>query len=99
MTNGPEAAAQSKRPVRRNVLTARAVAEWKRMPVCEAGTVRWVVAPARWVAATLTGPSLGLGTQIRPHIERRFGASFDDPVGRLSDHIGAVRDEALAPGG
>ena len=34
------------------------------MPVCETGTVRWVVAPARWVAATLTGPSLGLGTQI-----------------------------------
>jgi probable F420-dependent oxidoreductase len=34
---------------------------------------------------------LGLGTQIRPHIERRFGAAFDDPVGRLRDHIGAVR--------
>lgn len=34
---------------------------------------------------------LGLGTQIRPHVERRFGAAFDDPVGRLRDHIGAVR--------
>uniref|UniRef100_UPI003F7F38E8 LLM class flavin-dependent oxidoreductase n=1 Tax=Escherichia coli TaxID=562 RepID=UPI003F7F38E8 len=51
------------------------------------------VAYSAWDLAALSNGrfQLGLGTQIRPHIERRFGASFDDPVGRLSDHIGAVR--------
>ena len=51
------------------------------------------VAYAAWDLAALSGGrfQLGLGTQIRPHIERRFGAEFDDPVGRLVDHIGAVR--------
>ncbi|MGI9577067.1 MAG: TIGR03617 family F420-dependent LLM class oxidoreductase [Microthrixaceae bacterium] len=34
---------------------------------------------------------LGLGTQIRPHIERRFGADFDRPVQRMGDLIGALR--------
>ena len=34
---------------------------------------------------------LGLGTQIRTHIERRFGAGFDRPVHRMSDLIGALR--------
>lgn len=51
------------------------------------------VAYSAWdLAETSAGRfQLGLGTQIRPHIERRFGAAFDDPVGRLRDHIGAVR--------
>lgn len=51
------------------------------------------VAYAAWDLAALSGGrfQLGLGTQIRPHIERRFGAEFDDPVGRLVDHIAAVR--------
>ena len=51
------------------------------------------VAYTAWdLAETSAGRfQLGLGTQIRPHIERRFGAAFDDPVGRLHDHIGAVR--------
>lgn len=51
------------------------------------------VAYSAWdLAETSRGRfQLGLGTQIRPHIERRFGADFDDPVGRLRDHIGAVR--------
>ncbi len=34
---------------------------------------------------------LGLGTQIRAHIERRFGTEFDHPVQRMSDLIGALR--------
>lgn len=34
---------------------------------------------------------LGLGTQVRAHIERRFSAQFDQPVARLRDYIGAVR--------
>lgn len=51
------------------------------------------VAYSAWdLAAVSDGRfQLGLGTQIRPHIERRFGAAFDDPTGRLRDHIGAVR--------
>ncbi len=34
---------------------------------------------------------LGLGTQIRTHIERRFGEDFDRPVQRMSDTIAALR--------
>lgn len=34
---------------------------------------------------------LGLGTQVRAHIERRFSASFDQPVERLRDYILALR--------
>jgi probable F420-dependent oxidoreductase len=51
------------------------------------------VAYTAWDLAALSDGrfQLGLGTQIRPHIERRFGAKFDDPTGRLRDHIGAVR--------
>lgn len=51
------------------------------------------VAYAAWNLAELSGGrfQLGLGTQIRQHVERRFGAAFDDPIGRLRDHIGAVR--------
>lgn len=33
---------------------------------------------------------LGLGSQIRPQIEKRFGAEFDDPVGRMADKVGAI---------
>lgn len=34
---------------------------------------------------------LGLGTQVRAHIERRFAATFDQPVERLRDMILAMR--------
>ena len=34
---------------------------------------------------------LGLGTQIRPQIERRFGASFDKPVARMREQVEAIR--------
>ncbi|GAB3014065.1 TIGR03617 family F420-dependent LLM class oxidoreductase [Mycobacterium bourgelatii] len=34
---------------------------------------------------------LGLGTQIRPQIEKRFGAQFDNPVGRMVELIAALR--------
>ena len=36
--------------------------------------------------------TLGLGTQIRTHIERRFGVGFDHPVDRMRDMVGALRD-------
>jgi probable F420-dependent oxidoreductase len=34
---------------------------------------------------------LGLGTQVKPHVERRFSMSWDRPVARLRDYIGALR--------
>lgn len=35
--------------------------------------------------------TLGLGTQIRTQIERRFGADFDRPVARMTELVGALR--------
>ena len=34
---------------------------------------------------------LGLGTQVRAHIERRFSMPWDKPVTRLREYIGALR--------
>ncbi|MFL5733005.1 MAG: TIGR03617 family F420-dependent LLM class oxidoreductase [Chloroflexia bacterium] len=34
---------------------------------------------------------LGLGTQVKAHIERRFAVHWDAPAARLRDYIGAVR--------
>src|SRR6516165_8412924 len=34
---------------------------------------------------------LGLGTQVRPQIEKRFGAQFEHPVARMAELIGALR--------
>ncbi|CAN5145609.1 LLM class F420-dependent oxidoreductase [soil metagenome] len=34
---------------------------------------------------------LGLGTQVRAHIERRFSMPFDQPAARLADYIRALR--------
>src|SRR5256885_14948263 len=34
---------------------------------------------------------LGLGSQVRAHIERRYGAAFDPPGPRLRDYVEAVR--------
>ena len=34
---------------------------------------------------------LGLGTQVRAHVERRFSADFDHPAARVTDYIRCVR--------
>ena len=34
---------------------------------------------------------LGLGTQVRAHIERRFAAAFEHPAARIVDYIGCLR--------
>jgi len=34
---------------------------------------------------------LGLGTQVRAHIERRFSTSFDHPAARVTDYIHCLR--------
>ena len=35
--------------------------------------------------------SLGLGSQIRAQVEKRYGASFDRPIARMRELIGALR--------
>jgi probable F420-dependent oxidoreductase len=35
--------------------------------------------------------TLGLGTQVRTQIEKRFGADFDRPVARMREMVGALR--------
>ena len=34
---------------------------------------------------------LGLGTQVRPHVERRFSTRFDHPAARIVDYIDCLR--------
>jgi len=52
-----------------------------------------ITASAAWELAEVTGGRfrLGLGTQVRAHIERRYGATFEQPGPRLRDHVLAVR--------
>lgn len=52
-----------------------------------------VTAATAWELADATGGRfrLGLGTQVRAHIERRYGVAFDPPGPRLADYVGAVR--------
>jgi probable F420-dependent oxidoreductase len=35
---------------------------------------------------------LGLGTQVRAQVEKRYGAEFDRPIARMRDLVGALRD-------
>ncbi len=35
--------------------------------------------------------TLGLGTQVRAQIEKRYGAAFDRPVARMTELVGALR--------
>src|SRR5215210_5498233 len=52
-----------------------------------------VTAQVAWELAELTGGRfrLGLGTQVRAHIERRYGVEFDHPGPRLRDYVLALR--------
>lgn len=52
-----------------------------------------VLAQQAWDLATLSGGrfSLGLGTQVRGHVERRFGMPWSAPAPRLEEWIGAIR--------
>lgn len=46
-----------------------------------------------WDLARLSGGRfiLGLGSQVRAHVERRFGMAWERPVARMRDVIGAIR--------
>ncbi|MEM8922618.1 MAG: TIGR03617 family F420-dependent LLM class oxidoreductase [Actinomycetota bacterium] len=52
-----------------------------------------VSAAVAWELAENTGGRfrLGLGSQVRAHIERRYGADFDPPGPRMRDYVEAVK--------
>jgi len=52
-----------------------------------------VTAQVAWDLQAFSGGRfiLGLGTQVKAHIERRFSAPWDSPVGRMRDYIQALR--------
>ena len=51
------------------------------------------LAYAAWDLQGLSGGRfvLGLGSQIRAHIERRFGSTWDSPLGQMQEWIAALR--------
>jgi probable F420-dependent oxidoreductase len=51
------------------------------------------MAQTAWDLQDLSGGRflLGLGTQVKPHIERRFAMPWDAPIARLKDYIVALR--------
>lgn len=51
------------------------------------------LAYAAWDLALLSGGRfvLGLGSQVRAHVERRFGMPFDPPLLRMRDTVAAIR--------
>ncbi len=52
-----------------------------------------VMAHLAWDLAALSGGRfiLGLGTQVKAHIERRFGVPWDPPAAKLREYLEAVR--------
>ena len=52
-----------------------------------------VTAEVAWELAAATGGRfrLGLGTQVRAHVERRYGSEFSPPGPRLREYVRAVR--------
>ena len=52
-----------------------------------------VTAATAWELAEATGGRfrLGLGTQVRAHVERRYASDFDRPGPRLREYVRAVR--------
>jgi len=51
------------------------------------------LAHTAWDLSRLNGGRflLGLGSQVRAHVERRYGSSFDRPAARMADQVDAVR--------
>src|SRR6516164_2572022 len=52
-----------------------------------------LTAQAAWMLAQATGGRfiLGLGTQVRAHVERRYSAAFSSPGPRMREYVQAVR--------
>jgi len=57
-----------------------------------------VAASIAWELAGNTGGRfrLGLGSQVKAHIERRYGVPFDPPGPRMRDYVLAVKDALAA---
>ncbi len=57
-----------------------------------------VAAQTAWELAELTGGQfrLGLGSQVKAHVERRYGSEFSPPVARMRDYVLAVKDSLAA---
>jgi probable F420-dependent oxidoreductase len=53
----------------------------------------YAVAQTAWDLQRVSGGRLllGLGTQVRAHVERRFSAEFDHPAARIVDYIRCLR--------
>jgi probable F420-dependent oxidoreductase len=53
-----------------------------------------VTAQAAWMLADATGGNfrLGLGTQVRAHVERRYSADFAPPGPRMREYVRALRE-------
>jgi probable F420-dependent oxidoreductase len=53
----------------------------------------FAVAQTAWDLQRVSGGRLllGLGTQVRAHVERRFSASFEHPAARIADYIRCLR--------
>lgn len=51
------------------------------------------VAYTAWDLQALAGGrfALGLGSQVRAHVERRFGAAFERPAARMREHVLALK--------
>jgi probable F420-dependent oxidoreductase len=51
------------------------------------------VAHTAWDLQRLSGGRfmLGLGSQVKAHVERRFGSEFDHPVERMADYVKALQ--------
>ena len=51
------------------------------------------MAISAWDLQSVSGGRLllGLGTQVRPHVERRFSAEFEHPAARIADYIDCLR--------
>lgn len=90
------------------VASALALEHTERLTVRTALAVAFVRSPMQvaltaWSLARLAPArfDLGLGTQIRPNVEDRFGVAWADPVERMRDYVAAVRAcfEAFAAGG
>ncbi len=57
-----------------------------------------IAASIAWELAGNTGGRfrLGLGSQVKAHIERRYGVAFDPPGPRMRDYVLAVQDTLAA---
>ena len=57
-----------------------------------------IAASIAWELAGNTGGRfrLGLGSQVKAHVERRYGAEFDPPGPRMRDYVLAVQDTLAA---